>query len=88
MNCKICGNSFEPKRKNQSCCSDKCKREKERRYQAEYHKRTGKKRILTDEQKEANRKRARAYYKNMPQGKKEKLLKKMREEYRAKKKKK
>lgn len=87
MECIICKKEFIPARKNQTVCSDACKKEKARRYQAEHWKKWGKKnRKLTEEQIEKNRERNRNKYRDMSPEEKEKFLKKARERYHQKKK--
>ena len=39
MKCEICGIEFDQTRNNTTCGKEECKKEKERRYQAEYYKR-------------------------------------------------
>lgn len=88
MKCEICKKEFEPIRKNQVCCSSECKKEKERRYQADYYEKTKGTRVLTKEQIEANQKQNRERYRNMPREKKEKFLAEKRKKYRESKQKK
>ena len=82
MICEICKKEFEPKRKNQVCCSGGCKKEKERRWQADYYKKIKGSRKLTKEQIDANRERCRERYRKMSAEEKEKFLAEKRRRYR------
>jgi hypothetical protein len=81
MKCQICEKEFNPVRKNQACCSNECKKEKERRWQADHYQKIKGTRVLTEEQIESNRVRNRNRYRNMDPEKKKQFLAEKRRKY-------